>query len=49
MTMVPLESVAGRERRFPAEWIASEGNDVMPEFLDWVRPLVGEVRPHFRW
>ncbi len=45
---VPLESVAGVERQFPLEWIAADGNDVSPEFVEWVRPLVGEVAAHFR-
>jgi len=45
---VELEKVANRERRFPAEWIQPAGNDVLPPFLDYVRPLVGEVAPRLR-
>jgi hypothetical protein len=48
METVPLEKIAGMERRFPAEWIAPGGNDVNPNFLDWARPLVEEVKPHPR-
>lgn len=48
MTMVPLEQVAGRDRPFPSEWIGPEGRDVTPEFVEWARPLVGAVSPHFR-
>ena len=39
---VPLEKVALSERTFPAKWIADSGTDVTNEFLDYVRPLVGE-------
>jgi 6-phosphofructokinase len=48
MVTVPLEKVAGTERQFPWEWIAAAGNDVSPEFVRWVRPLVGEVAVHYR-
>ncbi len=41
--LAELEDVAYTERRFPAEWIHLEGNDVSPEFLDYVRPLAGEI------
>lgn len=39
----PLEKVAFAERLFPAEWRNEAGNDVRPEFVEWARPLVGEV------
>ena len=36
------------ERLFPSEWIHPSGSDVMPEFLDYAAPLVGEIEPHPR-
>jgi 6-phosphofructokinase 1 len=48
METVPLEEIAGIERRFPAEWITPSRNDVTPAFLEWARPIVGEVTPHAR-
>jgi 6-phosphofructokinase 1 len=48
METVPLEKIAGIERRFPAEWMTPERNDVTPDFLEWARPLVGDVPPHPR-
>ena len=45
--LTPLDTVAGRERLMPREWIAPAGNDVGAGFLEYVRPLVGEIR-HYR-
>ncbi|MGH9628914.1 MAG: diphosphate--fructose-6-phosphate 1-phosphotransferase [Bryobacteraceae bacterium] len=42
-SVVDLGSVAGIERGFPVEWIAESGNDVRAEFLEYARPLIGEV------
>jgi 6-phosphofructokinase len=39
---VPLAKVALSERTFPKKWIAENRIDVTDEFLDYVRPLVGE-------
>ena len=39
---VPLEKVALSERFFPEKWIAKNRIDVTGEFLEYVRPLVGE-------
>ncbi len=39
---VPLEKVALSERTFPEKWIAESRTDVTDEFLDYVRPLIGE-------
>ncbi len=47
-TLVRLETIAGRERAFPQEWIAASGNDVTPEFLNYARPLLGAMRYHAR-
>jgi 6-phosphofructokinase len=48
MALVPLELVARKERQFPKEWMNAERNDVTRDFIDWARPLIGEVRPHVR-
>ncbi|TKG90452.1 diphosphate--fructose-6-phosphate 1-phosphotransferase [Puteibacter caeruleilacunae] len=39
---VPLEKVALSERFFPQKWIAESRVDVTDEFLNYVRPLIGE-------
>jgi len=41
--VVPLDDVAGRERRFPAEWIDAAGHDVHADFGRWAAPLVGPL------
>jgi 6-phosphofructokinase 1 len=46
--LTPLETVAGKERPFPTEWINSEGNGVTEEFRAWAEPLVGPVPPWAR-
>jgi 6-phosphofructokinase 1 len=45
--LAPLERVALVERLFPAAWRNPSGNDVMPEFRDYVAPLVGSI-PHYQ-
>ncbi len=40
---VPLSTVAGKARSMPAAFIARNGHDVTPAFLDYARPLVGEL------
>ncbi len=42
---VPLEKVANSERTFPEAWIAANKIDVTDEFLNYVRPLIGEDWP----
>ncbi len=39
---VPLEKVALSERTFPDKWIAQNRYDVTDEFVQYVRPLIGE-------
>ncbi len=39
---VPLKKVALSERFFPEKWITPDRVDVTDEFLDYVRPLIGE-------
>ena len=46
--LVELDRVAYAERPLPAEWIAEEGNDILPAFLDYVRPLTGVIDEYFR-
>jgi ATP-dependent phosphofructokinase / diphosphate-dependent phosphofructokinase len=46
--LVDLDKVAYAERRFPEEWIAPAGNDVVPAFRDYVSPLAGEIAPRPR-
>jgi 6-phosphofructokinase 1 len=43
LVRVPLEAVAAKTRHMPAEFIAGEGNDVTPAFIEWVRPLLGDM------
>jgi len=39
---VPLEKVALSERFFPKKWISKNRTDVTDEFLQYVKPLIGE-------
>jgi hypothetical protein len=41
--LTPLESVAGKERLFPREWIAENGNGVTDAYRAWAEPLIGPV------
>jgi len=43
--LAPFERVVG-ERPFPEKWRNETGNDVRPEFLDYVGPLTGPVAAH---
>jgi 6-phosphofructokinase 1 len=40
---IPLKEVANHERPMPDKYISQTGMDVTPAFLDYVRPLVGEL------
>jgi len=42
---VPLEKVALSERKFPEKWIAPNRIDVADEFIEYVRPLIGNDWP----
>ena len=42
---VPLARVAKKTRHMPASFINRAGNDVTKAFLDYVRPIVGELPP----
>ncbi len=40
---IPLKDVANHERPMPDEFIAASGLDVTPAFLNYLRPLIGEM------
>jgi 6-phosphofructokinase 1 len=42
---VPLKKVAKETRAMPAKFINKAGNDVTSKFMDYARPLVGELPP----
>ncbi|RKY04497.1 6-phosphofructokinase, partial [Candidatus Poribacteria bacterium] len=44
---VELEFVANREKKVPDEFINEEGNFVTEEFLEYVRPLIGDPLPEY--
>jgi 6-phosphofructokinase 1 len=41
--LTALDSVAGKERLLPKEWISEAGNDVTSAFAEYATPLVGQV------
>jgi len=43
--LVDLSLVAGIEKRMPDAFLAADGRDVTPAFLDYARPLIGEPLP----
>lgn len=43
LVRVDLSAVAAKTRHMPDEFIAAGGNDVTPAFVEWLRPLVGEL------
>ena len=43
--LVPLESVAGKTRVMPDEFINAEGDGVTPAFYNYCRPLIGSSVP----
>lgn len=44
--LVPLSAVAGKERPVPAAWLSDTETSVNTGFLDYVRPLIGELLPY---
>lgn len=46
--LTPLENVALTERTMPPEWIGNESGTIAPAFLEWARPLVGEIASYPR-
>jgi 6-phosphofructokinase 1 len=44
-----IEFIANGVRKVPREWINEEGNDVTPEMISYLKPLIqGEVSLGFR-
>ncbi|MDR0362484.1 MAG: diphosphate--fructose-6-phosphate 1-phosphotransferase [Planctomycetota bacterium] len=43
--LAPLKNVAGKTRRMPAEFIAAGQNDVTDAFIEYAKPLIGELTP----
>ena len=41
----PLEAVANLEKKFPLEWITQNGTGIAQEFIDYCKPLAGEMPP----
>ncbi len=41
--VTPLDTVAKVTKPFPAEWIHADGNDVLPPWFEYARPLVGDL------
>ncbi|MFO0916844.1 MAG: diphosphate--fructose-6-phosphate 1-phosphotransferase [Planctomycetaceae bacterium] len=40
---IPLKEVANHERPMPEEFLAANGLDVTPAFMNYLRPLIGEL------
>jgi 6-phosphofructokinase 1 len=41
--LVPLKNVAKETKHMSAEFIAENGHDVTPEFINYLKPIVGEL------
>jgi 6-phosphofructokinase 1 len=41
--LTPLNTVARLAKEMPAKYINKEGNGVTPAFLEYARPLIGEM------
>jgi 6-phosphofructokinase 1 len=40
----PIQEIANEARSIPTEWINARGNDIMPELIEYLTPLIqGEV------
>ena len=49
--LVPLNAVAGKNRQVPAAWLSSAATSVNDGFLEYVRPLIGDLlvyHSHFK-
>lgn len=46
--LAPLDKVAFFERTVPPEYRNAAGNDIMPAFLEYIAPLVGEIESYPR-
>lgn len=48
-TTVPVSQVANQEKKIPAEWINEAGNDVKPELVEYLKPLIeGELKVEYK-
>jgi len=45
---VPLEDVAVRAKEMPSGYINDRGNHVTPAFIDYMKPLIGEIPEYIR-
>ncbi|MFA6667037.1 MAG: diphosphate--fructose-6-phosphate 1-phosphotransferase [Bacilli bacterium] len=41
--LVPIEEVMLTEAKMPLKYIAKNNHDITPEFVDWLKPLIGEL------
>lgn len=48
-TTVPVSQVANKEKKIPVEWINQAGNDVKPELVEYLKPLIeGELKVEYK-
>lgn len=48
-TTVPVSQVANKEKKIPTEWINEAGNDVKPELIEYLKPLIeGELKVEYK-
>lgn len=47
MFLVPIEQVMLTERTMPANYINAAGNGITDEYIQWLRPLMGQPLPTF--
>ncbi|MCI8410157.1 MAG: 6-phosphofructokinase [Lachnospiraceae bacterium] len=46
---VPVSQVANKEKKIPLEWINEAGNDVKPELVEYLKPLIeGELKVEYK-
>lgn len=46
---VPVSQVANKEKKIPTEWINEAGNDVKPELIEYLKPLIeGELKVEYK-
>jgi 6-phosphofructokinase 1 len=46
--IIPLSEVAVRAKPMPDEYISADGFDVTPAFIDYIKPLVGQLPKYIR-
>ncbi|ETA82176.1 diphosphate--fructose-6-phosphate 1-phosphotransferase [Youngiibacter fragilis] len=45
--LIPIDKVMLHEMKLPDRYIAENGMDVTEEFLDWLRPIIGDEIPEY--